>query len=88
MEATVKKRSKAIDRQNGVMTERQIKRKVGQGWALLKDPVYEKGLLVSAELLYYNADKAKVREELRKCQNGHYAFFFFGKTDPNVVYVL
>ena len=92
MEVAVKTRKKAISGQEGFMTERQIKKKVGEAWALLKNPVYEKGLLVTAELLYYNADKAKVREQLREKlsqnKNGHYAFFFFGKTAPNVVYIL
>ena len=86
MEPTVKKRgNKAVGR----LTERQIKRRVGEAWAVLGNPVFdEKEVLVSAELLYYNADKVKAREYLRECKNGHFAFFFFGKPDPNVVYLL
>ena len=89
MEVADKKRNKIADSRNGRMTERQIKRKVGEAWTLLKDPVFEKGLLVSAELLYYDKDKTKVREQLRKREHGgHYAFFYYGKIDPNVIYVL
>ena len=77
----------------GRLTERQIKRRVGEAWALLENPVYdEKEVLLSAELLYYNADKVKVHEEFRKQlskqKKGSYAFRFFGTPDPNVVYIL
>jgi len=87
MESIVKKK---CDNKNVVrLTERQIKRRVGEAWAVLGNPFFnEKEVLVSAELLYYNADKAKAREYLRECKNGHFAFFFFGKPDPNVVYLL
>ena len=71
-----------------IMTSAQIKRKVGQSWAVLKNPVYDRGMLVSAELLYYNSDKAKVLEELSKCQTGHFAMFFFGTINKNQVYTL
>jgi len=91
MEATVKiQNKKAVGR----MSERQIKRKVGESWALLENPVYdEKQVLLSAELLYYDADKAKVRKKMREQfgtreNGGHFALFFYGTPDPNVVYLL
>ena len=86
METIVKKRNdKIVSR----MTERQIKKKVGEAWALLENPVYnEKGVLASAELLYYDADKEKVREIARKREKGHFALFFYGTPDPNVIYLL
>ena len=91
METTVKKRS---SKTVGWLTVRQIKRRVGEAWALLENPEYdEKEVLVSAELLYYNADKVKVHEEARKLMGtrkngGHFAVFFFGTPDPNVIYLL
>jgi len=90
METTVNKRS---NKSAGMLTERQIKRRVGEAWALLENPVYdEKQVLLSAELLYYNADKTKVleemREQLEKRKRGHYAMFYYGTPDPNVVYIL
>jgi len=88
MEIVVKKHKKPTETHNEVMTERQIKRRVGEAWAILKNPVFEKGVLLSAELLYYNKDKEKVNEQLRKREYGHYAMFFFGKIDPNAIYVL
>ena len=88
METTVATRKKAISQQDGLMTERQIKRKVGNGWAIIQNPEYEKGMFQRGELLYYSSDKEKALEELSKCKNGHFAFKFCGKIDPNVVYLL
>jgi hypothetical protein len=91
METSIKKpNNKAVGR----MTERQIKRKVGEAWALLENPVYsEKGVMLSAELLYYDADKAKVRKKMREQfgtreNGGHFALYYYGTPDPNVVYIL
>jgi hypothetical protein len=91
METIVKTRkNKAVGR----MTKRQIKRRVGEAWALLENPEYsEKEVLLSAELLYYNADRDKVHEEVMKCRGtrkngGYFAVSFFGTPDPNVVYLL
>jgi hypothetical protein len=86
METTVKTYSKKAV---GRLTKRQIKNKVGESWALLENPEYsEKEVLLSAELLYYNADNAKVHEEARKYKKGHFAVRFFGTPDPNVIYLL
>ena len=86
METAVKKRS---SKANGRLTARQIRRRVGEAWALLENPEYsEKGVLASAELLFYDADKAKVREQMRKYEKGHFALFFYGTPDPNVIYLL
>ena len=91
MEAAVKKRSnKAVER----LTKRQIKKRVGEAWALLENPEYsEKQVLLSAELLYFDADKKKVHEEMSKCfgtrkGGGHFAVSFFGTIDPNVIILL
>jgi hypothetical protein len=91
METTVKPRSKKSD---GRLTKRQIKKKVGEAWALLENPEFnEKEVFLSAELLYYNADKTKVHEEMSKQfgtrkNGGHFAVFYFGTPDPNVIYLL
>ena len=86
METTVKTRN---NKPLGRLTERQIKRRVGEAWALLENPEYsEKQVLLSAELLYYSADKEKVLEEMTKYKKGHFAMFYYGTPDPNVVYIL
>ena len=86
METTIKTRdSKTVGR----LTKRQIKRRVGEAWALLENPEFnEKEVLLSAELLYYSADKEKVLEEMTKYKKGHFAMFFYGTPDPNAVYLL
>ena len=86
MEAVVKKSS--MSKKNMAMTSRQIRKKVGEAWAFLENPVYEKGALTSASLLYYNADKAKVLEQISKYEKGHFAVKFFGKIDEQQVYIL
>ena len=73
---------------DNIMTSAQIKKKVGQSWAVLKNPIYDRGMLVSAELLYYSSDKTKALEELSKCKIGHFAMFFFGTINKNQVYIL
>jgi uncharacterized membrane protein YcaP (DUF421 family) len=90
METIVKKRSKArfIGKQDNTMTATQIRKNVGEAWAFLENPVYEKGVLVSANLLYYNTDKSKVLEELAKYKKGHYAMLYFGTIDTEQVYIL
>ena len=73
----------------GRLTKRQIKNRVGEAWALLENPEYsEKQVLLTAELLYYNADREKVYEEAIKYKKGHFAVRFFGTPDPNVIYLL
>jgi hypothetical protein len=86
MKATVEKqKSKPFGR----LTERQIKRRVGEAWALLENPKYsEKQVLLSAELLYYDTDKIKVLDEMGKYPKGHFAMFYYGTPDPNVIYLL
>ena len=86
METTV---TKQTSKANGRLTVRQIKRRVGESWALLENPEYsEKQVFLSAELLYYDADKEKVLEESEKYKKGHFALYYFGIPDPNVIYLL
>ena len=90
MEVVVKKSKKLTESHNVALTERQIKRRVGEAWALLESPVYERGILVSAKLLYFNTDKSKVWEEYQKSKkvHYHYALRFYGTMDPNTIYTL
>ena len=83
METIVGKCNKDIS-----MTNVQIKKKVGEAWAFLENPVYEKGALVSANLLYFNTDKAKVMEQFSKYRKGHFALYFFGTVDTEQIYIL
>jgi hypothetical protein len=89
MEAVVKSRKKSPITENGTLTVRQIKRRVGDEWAIIKNPVYsEKQVLLSGELYYHNKDKEKVLERMGPGVQGHLALKYFGKPDPNVIYIL
>ena len=90
METIVKKNNlkKNKSSQNLPLTCKQIKRKVGASWAFLENPVYEKGVLMTANLLYYSADKSKVLEQFGKYDEGHFAMFYFGEMDKNIAYIL
>ena len=90
METIVKKQVRTIkaNSKDIAMTYRQLKKKVGEAWAFLGNPVYERGILTSANLLYYDTDKKKVLEQIPKQEKGHFAIHFFGTIDPKQVYIL
>jgi len=88
MEVTVSKPKATSKRPKGVLTLRQIRNRVGEGWAVIKNPEHEKGMLVRGELLYHSSDRLDALEEMGKCKNGHFAFKFCGKRDPNAIYLL
>jgi hypothetical protein len=86
METIVKNSN--ITEKNNLMTYSQIRKKVGEAWAFLENPVYENGILTSAKLLYYNSDKKKVLQQFKKYQNGNFALSFCGTIDRKQVYIL
>ena len=90
MEAIVKMRHKegTTGKQNIPMSFMQIRKKVGESWAFLENPVYENGMLASATLLYYDTDKSKVMEQFHKYKKGHFALYFFGTIDTEQIYLL
>ena len=86
MTTTVKKHN--VGKKDIAMTFGQIKKRVGEAWAFLENPVYENGTLKSASLLYYDTDKTKVLEQISKYEKGHFAINFFGTVDTKQVYIL
>ena len=70
------------------MTYLQIKKEVGNAWALLANPTYKNGILKSADLLFFDLDKTKVREHLTKNKKGHFAIFYFGDINIEQAYLL
>ena len=88
MEVTVKKPKKTAERQNGVLSFRQIRNRVGDGWAVIQDPEFNGCILLGGRLLYHSSDRKQALEEFGKYKNGHFAFKYCGKPDPNVIYVL
>ena len=70
------------------MTYTQIKKEVGSSWAFLSNPEYQNGILKSAELLFFDENKAKVTEQLKKYTKGHYAMVYFGEVNSEQAYLL
>jgi len=57
------------------------------GWAIIKNPEYERGVMLRGELLFYSLDRKEAYEKLKHTKE-HVAFRHFTKRDPNVVYLL
>ena len=72
---------------SGVLTFEEIKAIADNGWAIIKNPEYEKGLMLRGELLFYSLDRKEAYEKLKHTKE-HVAFRHFTKRDPNVVYLL
>jgi len=73
-----------------ILTYKQIKKKVGEAWALIANPVYsdKTGQLKCAELLFFDKDKEKVHNESMKCKNMHIGVFYFGEFPTNQIFIL
>lgn len=69
----------------------QIKKRVGDSWALIYNPEYtEDNKLLSGDLIYFDKDKQKVFDVLKqdKSKNKNFAILYLGKVPANEVYVL
>ena len=88
MEMTVKKPKIKAGSQNGVLSFRQIRNRVGDGWAIIENPEFNGCILLGGKLLFHSGDRKQALEEFSKCKNGHFAFKYCGKPDPNAIYLL
>jgi len=88
MEMTVKKPKIKAGNQNGVLTERQIRNRVGDGWAVIQDPEWNGAIFLKGKLLYHSLNKDEAVEEFCKRNEEHLFFMHCMKPDPNVVYLL
>ena len=73
---------------NGALNLEQIKDIVGNGWAVIKNPIRDGSKLLKGELFYHSQNEDEALEELSKCKEKHVSFRYFGKRDPNIVYLL
>ena len=87
MEVKVKKPKVTVGRTNGALSFRQIRNRVGDGWAIIKDPEFNGCILLGGKLLYHSSDRIKALDEFGKCDNGHFAFKYCGKPDPNAIWI-
>ena len=88
MEVEVKNQKSPIHSQNGMMSFEQIKDIVGNGWALIKDPVFNGCILLKGELIFHSQDEEEAVERMRVRKEKDVLFAYCGKRDPNVVYLL
>lgn len=73
-----------------VLTYSQIKKKVGDGWALIANPVYSQktGKLLRGVLVFHDKDKKKVHEYSLQDKNKHITVRYFGEIDHSQIFVL
>ena len=88
MEVKVKKPKIAACSLNGMLTDRQIRNRVGDGWAIIQDPEWNGSVFLKGKLLYHSADHEQAYREYGKCKNGTFLIKYCGKPDPNAVYIL
>ena len=72
---------------SGVLTFEEIKAIADNGWAIIRNPEYERGVMLRGELLFYSMDIDEAYDKLKHTKE-HVAFRHFTKRDPNVVYLL
>jgi len=72
------------------LTFNQIKKKVGDAWALIANPVYSQktGKLEKGILVFFDNDKKKVHEKSLNCKYNHITVRYFGVIDNNQIFVL
>jgi hypothetical protein len=88
MTATVEKPNTPANISSGVMTFEQIRDIVGNGWAIIKNPVRDGSVLLGGELLFHSVDKDEVYQKTRVVGEKHVLFKYCGERDPNIVYLL
>ena len=88
MNATVKNPKTTAERQDDVLTFEQIKNRVGNGWAIIKDPVFNGCIFLRGELLFHSADEDEAYEEFRVTKEKDVLIKYCGERDPNIVYLL
>jgi len=88
MEVTVMKPKKTVERQNGALSFRQIRNKVGDGWAVIQDPEFNGCILLGGKLLYHSGDRKQALKKFGSCNERDVLFKYCGKPDPNTVFIL
>jgi len=88
MEVEVKKPKAATHSHNGTLSFEQIKDIVGNGWALIKDPVFNGYILQKGELIFHSQNEDEAVERMRVRKEKDVLFAYCGERDPNVVYLL
>ena len=72
----------------GILTERQIRNRVGDGWAIVENPVWNGSIFLKGKLLYHSLNKNEVVDEFCKRKEKDLYFMHCTKPDPNAIYLL
>ena len=88
MEVEVKNQKTATHRHNGTLSFEAIKSITGDGWAVIKNPEHERGILVRGELLFHSDNYQEAIEAWGTSREKFVGIKYCGKRDPNVVYIL
>ena len=85
----MKTRVNAESSQNGGLAFEQIKEIVGDGWGVIKEPVYDGCILLKGELLFHSDNEEVALDEMRVMRKEHHVLFkYFGERNPNIIYTL
>jgi len=73
-----------------LLTYNQIKKEVGDAWALIANPVLSEktGKLLKGELIYFNENKEKVQQFTLNDVHTHITVRYFGKIPENQIFIL
>ena len=89
MEMEVKNPKATTHSQNGTLSFEQIKDIVGNGWAVIKDPVFNGCIFKKGELIYHSHDEDEAFEAMKAKRKEHRLYIkYCGERDPNIVYLL
>ena len=85
MKTTVEK----AESPNGMLSFEQIKDIVGNGWAVIKDPIRDGSILLGGKLLFHSSNEDEAVENMRIMRKEHRLYMkYCGERDPNIVYLL
>ena len=72
------------------LTYNQIKKKVGEAWALIANPIISKktGKLLRGELIFYHKNKEKVNKHARTDEHEYITVRYFGEMPTDQIYLL
>ena len=72
------------------ITYNQIKKKVGNAWALIANPMYSEktGKLLRGELVFFDADKENVHKFTLKDKHKHITVRYFGEIPKDQIFIL
>jgi len=85
MKTTVEK----AESQNGTLSFEQIKDIVGNGWAIIRNPIRDGSILLAGELIFHSLNEDEAFEAMKVSRKNNRLYIkYCGERDPNIVYLL